>query len=60
VTYLFVAGHGVEPEYQAWLERVLPQTALMAWPASGHFPHLAHPRRFAECPAATAWWGSRR
>lgn len=33
---------------------VLPQATITVWPASGHFPHLAHPRRFAECLAATA------
>ena len=37
-----------------------PQTAFMVWPGSGHFPHLAHPQRFAECLAATAWWGGER
>jgi pimeloyl-ACP methyl ester carboxylesterase len=58
--YLFVAGHEVEPGYQAWLDRVLPQVAFMVWPGSGHFPHLAHPRRFADCLAATARWGSVR
>ena len=26
---------------------------------SGHFPQLAHPRRFAGCLAATARWGRR-
>ena len=60
VPYLFVAGHEVEPEYQAWLDRVLPQVAFMVWPGSGHFPQLAHPGRFAEALAATARWGSAR
>jgi 2-polyprenyl-6-methoxyphenol hydroxylase-like FAD-dependent oxidoreductase len=55
-----LAGHEVEPDYQAWLDRVLPQVAFMVWPGSGHFPHLAHPRRFAECLAATARWGDLR
>jgi pimeloyl-ACP methyl ester carboxylesterase len=58
--YLFVAGHEVEAEYQVWLDQVLPQTAFMVWPGSGHFPHLAHPRRFAGCLAATARWGGVR
>ena len=57
--YLFVAGHEVEPEYQAWLNNTLPQAKVAVWPGSGHFPHLAHPRRFAECLAATARWGDR-
>jgi pimeloyl-ACP methyl ester carboxylesterase len=35
---------------------LLPQASVTVWPANGHFPHLAHPRRFAECLAATARW----
>ena len=54
--YLFIAGHDVEPDYRAWLGHVLPQARVTVWPGSGHFPHLAHPRRFAECLAATARW----
>lgn len=57
VPYLFIAGHEVEPEYRDWLNHVLPQASVTVWPGSGHFPHLAHPRRFAECLAATARWG---
>ena len=49
-----VAGADLEPEYEKWLSEMLPQAAVTVWPASGHFPHLAHPRRFAECLAATA------
>jgi pimeloyl-ACP methyl ester carboxylesterase len=60
VPYLFVAGHEVEPEYRDWLNHVLPQASVAVWPGSGHFPHLAHPRRFAECLAATAAWGGVR
>jgi len=58
--YLFIAGHDVEPEYQDWLGHVLPQARVTVWPDSGHFPHLAHPRRFAECLAATARWAEVR
>jgi len=54
VPYLYVAGADLEPEYQKWLSTVLPQAAVTVWPGSGHFPHLAHPGRFAECLAATA------
>jgi len=54
--YLFVAGNQVGADYRSWLNRVLPQAIVTVWPASGHFPHLAHPRRFAECLAATARW----
>jgi pimeloyl-ACP methyl ester carboxylesterase len=54
VPYLCVAGADLEPEYEKWLSKMLPQAAVTVWPASGHFPHLAHPRRFAEFLAATA------
>lgn len=54
VPYLVVAGASLEPEYQRWLSSMLPQAAVTVWPGSGHFPHLAHPDRFAECLAATA------
>jgi pimeloyl-ACP methyl ester carboxylesterase len=57
VPYLFVAGHQVEPEYQNWLNHMLPQASVTVWPGSGHFPHLADPGRFAACLAATARWG---
>ena len=54
--YLFVSGNKVGPDYLNWLNHVLPQASVTEWPASGPFPHLAHPRRFAECLAATARW----
>ena len=54
VPYLIVAGAELEPEYEKWLSQTLPQAAVTVWPGSGHFPHLAHPSRFAECLAATA------
>jgi pimeloyl-ACP methyl ester carboxylesterase len=56
VPYLFIAGHGVELGDQRWLSDVLPQACVAVWPGSGHFPQLAHPRRFAGCLAATARW----
>ena len=58
VPYLFIAGHELEPEYERWLNERLPQARVTVWPDSGHFPHLAEPRRFAECLAATARWPS--
>jgi pimeloyl-ACP methyl ester carboxylesterase len=54
VPYLIVAGADLEPPYQKWLSTTLPHAAVAVWPASGHFPHLAHPRRFAERLTATA------
>lgn len=55
--YLFIADHDAGPGYRDWLGRVLPQAAVEVWPGGGHFPHLAHPGRFARCLAATARWG---
>jgi len=54
VPYLYVAGADLEPEYEKWLRKTLPQAAVTIWPGSGHFPHIAYPGRFAECVAATA------
>lgn len=48
VPYLMVSGRELEPGYQRWLSEVLPQAVVATWPGSGHFPHLAHPERFAE------------
>lgn len=58
VSYLFVAGHEVEIGYLHWLSAQLPQAAVQVLPDSGHFPHLAHPERFAEFLAATARWAT--
>jgi pimeloyl-ACP methyl ester carboxylesterase len=54
--YVVVAGDDLEPGYRSWLEEALPQAAVMVWPRSGHFPHLAHPERFAKVLAATSQW----
>ncbi len=54
VPYLVVAGADLESEYEKWLSKMLPRAAVIVWPGSGHFPHIAHPGRFAECLAATA------
>jgi pimeloyl-ACP methyl ester carboxylesterase len=54
--YSVIAGHEYEPAYAEWLRRSLPQATVTVYPDSGHFPHLAHPERFAECLASTATW----
>ena len=54
--YLVVAGAELDPDYQVWLKKHLPLATVTVWPGSGHFPHLAHPDRFAECLATTAQW----
>lgn len=56
VPYLVVAGADLELDYQKWLSEMLPQVAVTVWPGSGHFPHVAHPERFAEWLAGTARW----
>ena len=56
VPYLIVAGSEPEPDYRQWLDETLPQAVITVLPDSGHFPHLAHPDRFAECLAETAQW----
>jgi pimeloyl-ACP methyl ester carboxylesterase len=48
-----IVGQDPSPEEGAWLEANLPEARNLVWPGSGHFPHLAHPRAFAELLAAT-------
>jgi len=55
--YRLIAGVNPGPAYRAWLRRELPQAVVEVWPLSGHFPHLAHPDRFARRLAATGSWG---
>jgi len=43
-----VLGQGPTADEATWLEANLPEARLEVWPGSGHFPHLAHPRAFAE------------
>lgn len=54
--YAVVAGHAYDSAYTTWLRERLPQSTVEVYPNSGHFPHLADPRRFAECLAATGRW----
>ena len=59
VPYHVFSGHEPEATYRKWLADSLPQATMSAWPDSGHFPHLAHPDRFADClKATTDWTGS--
>jgi pimeloyl-ACP methyl ester carboxylesterase len=51
VPYLVVAGGDLEAGYRKWLTETLPQATVAVWPGSGHFPHIAHPDRFAACLA---------
>jgi pimeloyl-ACP methyl ester carboxylesterase len=54
VRYLIVAGAELEPDYRLWLDEVLPNANVTVLAGSGHFPHLAHPDRFAQLLAQTA------
>jgi pimeloyl-ACP methyl ester carboxylesterase len=56
VPYLVVAGQQLEPGYARWLEEALPQASVEVVAGSGHFPHVAHPDRFAELLAVTGQW----
>ena len=43
-----VVGQDPSADEAAWLEANLPEARTLVWLGSGHFPHLAHPRAFAE------------
>ncbi len=58
VPYLVIAGDDPEAGYRQWLAETLPDATVTVWPGSGHFPHLAHPGRFAACLAANGSGGS--
>jgi pimeloyl-ACP methyl ester carboxylesterase len=54
--YIAVVGHDPSPEDADWIRSNMPDARTEVWPQSGHFPHLAHPRRFAEILAETGTW----
>jgi len=56
VPYHTVFGQTPGAEYETWLTGLLPDAVCSVLPDSGHFPHLAHPRRFARLLADTARW----
>ena len=56
VPYLLVLGSEPPPEVSEWLHGAVPQIEIEVWADTGHFPHLAHPDRFAARLAATARW----
>ncbi len=58
--YSVIAGDGFGPDDERWLRERLPQAAVEVWSGTGHFPFLAHARRFAERLAATAGWPTDR
>jgi pimeloyl-ACP methyl ester carboxylesterase len=56
VPYLLIAGAEPPPDLARWLSAAVPQMTIEVWADTGHFPHLAHPGRFAQRLAATAQW----
>lgn len=58
IPYRTVFGADPQPDYESWLTSRVPQAQSEVWPGSGHFPQLAHPRRFAELLAGTAASGT--
>jgi pimeloyl-ACP methyl ester carboxylesterase len=54
VPYRLVSGSELQPDYEQWFKRMLPNATVTTLPSSGHFPHLAHPDQFADCLANTA------
>jgi pimeloyl-ACP methyl ester carboxylesterase len=56
VPFVAVAGRDPSPKETIWMAANFPEARLLVWPGSGHFPQLAHPRRFAELLAGTATW----
>ena len=58
--YLAIVGDELSAGDIAWMQTNLPDARLEVWPGSGHFPHLAHPRRFAELLAETGTWVDRQ
>jgi pimeloyl-ACP methyl ester carboxylesterase len=54
--YVVLDGRALSQEDEAWLNVHMPDARTLVWPGSGHFPQLAHPRRFAELLAETGSW----
>ena len=59
IPFASVFGVDPSPEDLAWIGANIPDMRIEVWPASGHFPHLAHPRQFAELLAETRTWRRR-
>ncbi len=56
VPFVSVLGAEPSPEEIAWFRINLPEARIEVWRDSGHFPHVAHPHRFAQLLAETASW----
>jgi pimeloyl-ACP methyl ester carboxylesterase len=44
----YLAIHGIDPgpEYEVWLDRLVPGATVEVWDGFGHYPHLVDPDRF--------------
>jgi pimeloyl-ACP methyl ester carboxylesterase len=56
VPYLLIAGAVLPSGVAEQIHTLVPQASVEVWAGTGHFPHLAHPRRFAALLASTARW----
>lgn len=60
VQYVAVVGQEPSSDDLDWIQTNMPDARTLVWPNSGHFPQLAHPRRFAELLADSASWARNR
>ena len=58
VPYLLIAGSEPPPDLARRLRAAVPQMKIEVWADTGHFPHLAHPGRFAQRLARSTTAGS--
>jgi pimeloyl-ACP methyl ester carboxylesterase len=58
VPYIAMYGDPIAPELRAWVKERLPGAEIIVWPVGHHFPHLAHPARFAGLLRSIAAWSS--
>jgi pimeloyl-ACP methyl ester carboxylesterase len=58
VSYVYVAGDEPPETVSSWMHERIPHAQTIVWEDSGHFPHLAHPDRFAALLDSTANWRS--
>jgi pimeloyl-ACP methyl ester carboxylesterase len=58
--FVAVAGREPSPAESTWLATEFPEARTLVWARSGHFPHLTHPREFAQLLAETATWSPRQ
>jgi pimeloyl-ACP methyl ester carboxylesterase len=52
--YITLHSNQIDQADATWLSAHLPQAEIVVWPVGHHFPHLAHPARFAALLAGIA------